>query len=101
MTAWIIESWSDDGDAALAALREPPMYLEIDFIADAESPVAVVVEPDYLREVDPEQKFMTALDRIVAAFGTDDPEADFSFDGSVDAEDLAVALQLLGLAESG
>jgi hypothetical protein len=91
-TVWIIDGWDEHCDPASIQVREPALYLELDFTEDSTSPYATVHEPAYLTGVEPCSKVQVAIAHVIEAFGTCDRAADFTYDGTVDACDLDAVL---------
>jgi len=93
---WVIDRWEESCDPAIVELREPALYLELDFMTDPNTPTATVREPVYLIGVEPCSKLQMAIAKITEAYGTDDREADYSYDGIVDSDDIEAVLEKFG-----
>ncbi len=99
VTLWVVDAWHEHCDPALVQLREPTLYLELDFTevaGDSNAPTAVVREPGFLLGVEPCSKLQTALIHVIEVLGTSTSTADFNFDGVVDVDDIEVVLDRFG-----
>lgn len=95
-TVWVIDEWDESCDPALVELREPALYLELDFMTDPYTPTATVREPDYLIGIEPCSRLQMAIDNVIEAYGTDDRETDYNYDGIVDWDDIEVVFEKFG-----
>lgn len=93
---WLIESWEESSDPSLVELREPALYLELDFTGGTGAPVVTVREPDILIGIEPCAKVQVAIVSVLEALGTDDRAADYNYDGIVDAGDIEAVLEKFG-----
>jgi len=96
-TVSIIDDWQESSDPADVELREPAIYLELNYTDnDDHTPVVTAQQPDYLVGVEPCSRLEIAIINVIQAIGTDDPNADYNYDGVVDEADIDAAMQRFG-----
>lgn len=54
------------------------------------------LSPQCMIGIEPCSKIQSALASVIAAFGTDDREADYTYDGIVNADDIEAVLETFG-----
>lgn len=98
-TVWVIDGWEESCDPAVVELREPALYLELDFMTDPNTPTSAVREPDYLIGVEPCSKLRMAFSKVLEAYGTDDRDTDYTYDGIVNLDDIEAVLEKFGSSQ--
>ena len=97
----LVDEWVERCDQSTIALREPPLFLELDYTGESEDPVVTLRAPAYLDGVEPCSKPLVAIVQILETLGSSDPSTDFNYDGIVDGWDIDDALSKLSGAQSG
>ena len=91
----LVDEWVERCDQSTIALREPPLFLELDYTGESEDPVLTLRAPAYLDGVEPCSKPLVAIVQILETLGSSDPSTDYNYDGIVDGWDIDDALSKL------
>ncbi len=88
----LVDEWVEACDPSTITLREPALFLELDYTGESADPVVTIRAPAYLDGVEPCSKPIVAIVQILETLGSSDPSTDYNYDGIVDGWDIDDAL---------